>query len=74
MVCCVVDGVGPSGPPETLTVRATAADMHTAAKQRKTRSWSEVTVGGLLSTIARDHDLDPRVERGLAEIVLPHVD
>ena len=70
----VVDEVELSGPPETLTVRATAADMRTGAKQRKTRSWDEVTIADLVTTIARDHDLDPRVERGLARIVLPHVD
>ena len=70
----VVDEVELSGPPETLTVRATAADMRTGAKQRKTRSWDKVTIGDLVTTIARDHDLEPRVERGLARIVLPHVD
>ena len=70
----VVDEVELSGPPETLTVRATAADMRTGAKQRKTRSWDQVTIGDLVATVARDHDLEPRVERGLAGIVLPHVD
>ena len=70
----VVDAVELSGPPETLTVRATAADMRAGAKQRKTRSWDRVTISDLVATIARDHDLKPRVARELAGIVLPHVD
>ena len=70
----VVDWIELSGPPETLTVRARAADMRTGAKQRKTRSWDQVTIGDLVATIARDHDLEPRVAHGLAGIVLPHVD
>lgn len=70
----VVDGLEVSGPPDTLTVRATAADMRTGAKQRKTRSWDRVTIGALVAKIAQEHDLDPRVSKGLAAIVLPHVD
>ena len=70
----VVDAVELSGPPETLTVRATAADMRTGAKQRKTRSWDEVMIGDLVAKIAREHDLEPRVAQELARIVLPHVD
>ena len=70
----VVDEVEVSGPPETLTVRAKATDMRTGAKQRKTRSWDQVTIGDLVATIARDYDLEPRVSSELAGIVLPHVD
>ena len=70
----VVDAVELSGPPETLTVRATAADMRAGAKQRKTRSWDQVTIGALVAKIAREHDLEPRVAQELARIVLPHVD
>lgn len=70
----VVDVIKLSGPPDTLTVRATAADMRTAAKQRKTRSWDGVTIGDLVATIAGDHDLEPKVASELARITLPHVD
>ncbi len=70
----VVDAVEMSGPPETLTLRATAADMRTGAKQRKTRSWDQVTIGDLVATIAQEHDLAPAVAGGLSAIVMPHVD
>ena len=69
-----VDEVEMSGPPRTLIVRATAADMRSGAKQRKTRSWDQVTIGDLVATIARDHGLEARVASGLAGITLPHVD
>ncbi len=69
-----VDEVELSGPPATLTVRGTAADMRSGAKQRKTRSWEGVTIGGLVRTIAGEYDLTPRVTRGLAGVRLPHLD
>ncbi|MCY4584883.1 MAG: contractile injection system protein, VgrG/Pvc8 family [Bryobacterales bacterium] len=69
-----VDEVELSGPPATLAIRAKAADMRAALKQRRTRSWRDVLLGDLVRTIAREYGLDPRVAEELAKIVLPHVD
>ena len=69
-----VDEVELSGPPATLTIRAKAADMRAALKQRRTRSWHQVLLGDLIETIARQYGLDARVAKELAKIVLPHVD
>ena len=69
-----VDEVELSGPPDTLTIRAKAADMRAALKQRRTRSWHRVLLGDLIETIAAQYGLDPRVAEELAKIVLPHVD
>ena len=56
-----VDEVELSGPPDTLTIRAKAADMLSSLKQHKTRSWDDVTISELVDSIAADHGLEPRV-------------
>jgi len=69
-----VDEVKLSGFPETLVIRATAADLRDTAKQRRTRSWNRVTIGELVAKIARELGLEAWTAGGLASIVLPHVD
>ena len=69
-----VDEVEISGPPATLAIRARAADMRAAMKQRRTRSWRRVLLGDLIKTIGRQYGLDARVADELAKIILPHVD
>ena len=69
-----VDEVELSGVPETLGIRATAADMRATAKQRKTRAWDRVSIGSLVSKIAGEHGLTAVTANGLASIELPHVD
>ena len=69
-----VDEVEISGPPATLAIRAKAADMRAAMKQRRTRSWRRVLLGDLIKTIGRQYGLDARVADELAKIILPHVD
>lgn len=70
----VVDEVELSGPPQTLAVRAKAADMHSPLKAQKTRSWDDVTLGGLVSSIAAEHGLQARVGSALRGVRIPHLD
>jgi phage protein D len=69
-----VDEVEVSGPPRTLTIRAKAADMTGGIKAPKERSWDEVTLGVVVQTIAGEHDLEPAIEKDLAERWLGHID
>lgn len=69
-----VDEVELSGPPDTLTVRAKAADVRDALKQRKTRSWSGKTLGEIIRAVAAEHGLRPAVAEELAGLVTPHLD
>lgn len=70
----VVDEVELSGPPRTLAVRAKAADMHSSLKAQKTRSWDDVSLGGLVSSVAADHGLEARVGSALRGVRIPHLD
>ena len=70
----VVDEVELSGPPQTLAVRAKAADMHSSLKAQKTRSWDDVSLGRLVSSIAAGHSLEARVGSALRTVRIPHLD
>ena len=69
-----VDEVELSGPPATISIRAKAADMRATLKQRKTRSWHQISIGDLVATVAAEHGLESRTAEDLRGIVLPHVD
>ena len=69
-----VDEIELSGPPDTLIIRAKAADMRSTLKEHKTRSWDDITIGDLISTIAAEHQLEPRVGELLGMTHLAHID
>ena len=68
-----VDEVVVSGPPRTIVIRARAIDFRDTLKQPKTRAW-EGTIGTMVSRIAAEHSLRPRVHADLAGISVPHID
>ena len=70
----VVSEVEQNGPPATLTVRAQAEDLLGELKAPRTRSWSFVTIGDVVGTIAGRHGLEPRVDPALRDIQLTHID
>lgn len=63
-----VDEVEKSGPPDKVTVRARSADLTGGYRKRKDRSWRGKTIGELVSTVARENGLTPRVHADLAGI------
>ncbi|MYE06338.1 MAG: hypothetical protein F4Y04_03810 [Chloroflexi bacterium] len=48
--------------------------MLSELKAQKTRSWDDVSIGELVSGIAADHGLEPRVDSSLRGIRIPHLD
>ncbi len=70
-----LDEVELSGPPDTLTIRAKAADMLSSLKQHKTRSWDDVTISELVDSIAADHGLEAKVGDSIRAITARrHID
>ena len=69
----IVDELELAGPPDTLTIQAKAVDMKSSLKQHKTRAWSN-TIQEIVSTIAQEHGLEPRVDPALGAIRIPHID
>ncbi|RDH92170.1 MAG: hypothetical protein DIZ77_08785 [endosymbiont of Seepiophila jonesi] len=69
-----VDEVELAGPPDTIRIRAKAADMRQSLKSCKLRNWDDITLGDLVATIAAEHGLIPRVGEFLDAIHIPHLD
>lgn len=55
-----------SGAPDVLTIRATSADLKSGLKQKKERSFSNVTLEAVLQVIAFEHEMDLNVHETLA--------
>ena len=56
-----------SGAPDILTIRASSADLKSGLKQKKERSFSNVTLEAVLQAIAFQHELDLSVHQSLAK-------
>jgi len=70
----VVDEVEHRGAPDTITVRARSARVSGPLAVRKERSWSGTTVGHIVSVIAGEHGLKPRVSDKLASEPVSQLD
>ncbi|WP_447045324.1 phage late control D family protein [Vreelandella sp. H-I2] len=69
-----VDEVEHTGAPDTLSIRASSADMRQGLPGKRTQSWDEVTVRDIITTIAKRHDLTPSVGATLAGARVVHID
>ena len=61
----VVDEVSIEAPPMTMTLRAHAADMRQVMKAPRTKTWGKITIGDLVSSVAGEHGLTPRIAEEL---------
>jgi len=66
-----VDEVGQEGPPDIVVFKGRSADMTGLLRQRRTKSWKNISLGSILGQIADRHGRFARVESGLAN---QHVD
>ena len=62
-----------SGAPDVLTIRATSADMKAGLKQKKERSFNNVTLSEIMQIIAFEHELDVVVHESLAQHKVIHL-
>lgn len=69
-----VDDVEHRGAPDTISVRARSARVSGPLASRKERSWSDTTVGHIVSVIAGEHGLKPRVAGTLADDMVTQLD
>ncbi|WP_159977807.1 MULTISPECIES: contractile injection system protein, VgrG/Pvc8 family [unclassified Novosphingobium] len=66
-----VDDVSHSGPPDQITIRARAADFTSEIRNRRAHSWTNTTLGAVLTEVAGRNGLTPRIAPALASIALP---
>lgn len=69
-----VDEVEHAGTPDQITVRGRSAKLATGINTRKERSWSNTTIGHVVSVIAGEHGLTPRVAPTLAAVAVEQID
>jgi len=69
----IADEVGVESPPQSITIRAHAADMGKKLKAPVTKTWGKISLGDLVSNIAGKHSLTPKVADALAGFEIPHL-
>ena len=70
----IIDEVTIFGPPNSMTIKGKAVDMHGLLKSQKTRAWDNLTLGDLIAHIAGEYSLSPRIDDALAAIKINHLD
>lgn len=70
----IVDETSYSWAPNTLNITARSADMRNGLPTRRTRSWDQVTLGDIVTTIAAQNSLEPVVSNQLAGETIAHLD
>ncbi|BFU60750.1 MULTISPECIES: phage late control D family protein [Rodentibacter] len=69
-----VDEVQFSGSPDSLTIRARAADLKGSLSEQKERSFHQIKLGALIEQIAKENKLESLCAKEYAEQTLPHID
>ena len=69
-----VDETEHSGAPDVLSIRARSADLRKGLKAKRERSWSNTTLGKVLSQIASDNGLTATVSSTLSALPILQLD
>lgn len=67
------DEVVAKGPPDTIIVRGKAANLGGSIKEQKTRNWDDVTIEDIVTKIAGEHGLEPKVAEALKAFKYDHL-
>lgn len=69
-----IQAVEYSGAPDTITLRARAADLLDELRMLKDRSWHATTVGAIVRSIATQNKLKAQVDATIAKRAVKHAD
>lgn len=69
-----VDSWEIAGPPNIITLSAASAELTTAIKGQKMRSWHDTTVGAIVQKIAGEHGLGSAVDSEIGARAVEHID
>jgi len=70
----IVDELSVTGPPNTIEINASSANLRTKLNIRKSDSFSKVTLGELVTKIAAHHELKYTISPDLAAEYIEHID
>lgn len=68
-----VDNVTISGPPDTISITAKAAEMRGGLKEKRVLSYENITIEDLVAIIAARHRLTPKVDPFLGRLWRSHI-
>lgn len=70
----VIDDTEHNGPPDQITIRGSSADFRAGLKEKRTESYDQTTLGGIIDEMAARHGLTAAVAPGLAAEFIEHID
>ncbi|MDC9623207.1 phage late control D family protein [Xenorhabdus sp. XENO-7] len=70
----IVDEIEYSGAPDKITIRARSADFRATLNISREESYHQKTVSDIVRTLAQRNNLQPEIDKTLAEINLSHID
>lgn len=70
----IVNEIEHSGAPDVISIRATSADLKKSLKQKKERSFDNITLNDIVQTIAFENELRASVHEQLATRKIVHLD
>lgn len=68
-----LDGIGGTGPQQSMRITATAADMKKDVRSPRTRAWTGKTLRDIVATIAGEAGLRPVVGASVASVSWPYL-
>lgn len=69
-----VDEIEHAGAPDILTLRARSADLRTGLTTQRERSWHDLTLGDIVTTLASENGLDAAIDGTMAVQPISHID
>ena len=70
----ITDEVVMKGPPDKISIRAKAVNLGGPIREQKTRAWHEKTLEDIVTAIADEHQLEPRIAEPLKAVAYEHLD
>lgn len=69
-----LDEIIHSGPPDVITLRARSADFKGPLKTKREQSWHNISLGDLLTSVAKRNRLLAAINPALAAVLVDHLD
>ncbi|WP_163832161.1 contractile injection system protein, VgrG/Pvc8 family [Spartinivicinus ruber] len=70
----IIDEVSLSGPPNQMTIQAKGANLRDQLRSPKSRSWHQKKLVDIVTTVANDNGLKPKIAEIFTPIVIDHID
>ncbi|MCX4027950.1 hypothetical protein H0A36_19605 [Endozoicomonas sp. SM1973] len=70
----IIDEVSLSGPPNQMTIQAKGANLRDQLRSPKSRSWHQKKLVDIVTTVANDNGLKPKIAEVFTSIVIDHID